>query len=679
MYMLDAGLVLVVDEDPTRDLTEPIAERGFDVVTSPSFSELKDHDLEGVSCVVCAQSSTRPVTTLIEALSGEHRPVVFVYNHQAAAARARDAGAAATVPLDGTGDGWANHLGATVEGIVRHHTRPGDQLVSPALDELPDILFVTTISGRLLRWNDRLTEVTGYSDEEIADMQPLELFDHLDIDRIEQTIGKIVMNGHAMVVADIQTREGDAIPHEFTGSLIEVDGTQAIVGTARDISDRLAREQALAEQAERLEAVNHVNALIRDVMGVLLAAETREELIANVCDRLTGPNGYRLAWIGGYDSASGRVEPEVWSGEGASYLKERPTGEGSEDTVTALTAIRERAVVFAQDVSSDAAATGWRAAALEHGHRAAAAIPLTYDSVAYGCLCLYADRPDAFGPLEREVLAELGDIIGHAIHATEAQRALITDTVTELQFRLTDEDSFLVQAAEDVDANLSLVGAVGRPDGAIIQLYEVSGIDPETVQHFVELTPTDAEIVTRHEGDCVVKVTITEYSIAHVLAEAGGSIRSIEVVDGEVRISAHIPTTVDAGEVLDRIGHLFDIEFLSRREVERPAHTDTEFRASVERRLTQRQFDVLETAFNAGFFEQPRMKSGEDIAELLEISAPTFHQHLRIGERKLLEVLFEHRTPERGDIDWAAFDMDVFHEVALEFGEVSESDQTESE
>lgn len=680
MYMADGATVLVLDGDASRDLTEPIAERGFNVLTVESVHDIDHRDIGDINCVVCTQSSNQPVTTLVEALNGEDRPIVFAYTDQAAAARARDAGATATVPVVDDEKGWANHLGATVEGVIRHHARQGDNLLWPALDELPDILFVTTLDGRLLRWNGRLTEVTGYTDDEIAEMQPLELFDYTDVERVEHTIGKIVMNGHAMIVADIQTSDGEAIPHEFTGSLIEVEGQQVIVGTARDISDRVAREHALAEQAERLEAVNHVNALIRDVMGVLLTAETREELIAVVCDRLTRPDGYRLAWIGSYDGTSGRVEPEVWAGEGAAYLKERPTGEAEDDdTVTALTAIREETVVFAQDVSSDAEATGWRAAALEHGHRAAAAIPLTYDSVTYGCLCLYADRPDAFGLLEREVLAELGNIIGHAIHATEAHRALVTDRVTELQFRLTDDDSFLVQAAEQVSAKLSLVGAAGRPDGAILQLYEVSGIDLETVQRFIEITPTDAEIVTQHQDDCMVKVTINEYSIAHVLAEAGGSIRSIEVIDGEVRVRANVPTTVDAGDVLERIRGIVDIEFLSRKEIQRTARTDTEFRSSVERRLTQRQLDVLETAFNAGFFEQPRENSGEDIAEILDIAAPTFHQHLRVGERKLLEALFDHRQSIVRGMDGGPVDMDLLQEVAIDSGDDREFEQSDSE
>ncbi|MFC6756308.1 helix-turn-helix domain-containing protein [Halomicroarcula sp. GCM10025894] len=42
-----------------------------------------------------------------------------------------------------------------------------------------------------------------------------------------------------------------------------------------------------------------------------------------------------------------------------------------------------------------------------------------------------------------------------------------------------------------------------------------------------------------------------------------------------------------------------------------------------------------------GFFDWPRDVSGEELAESMGICPSTFHQHLRAGERKLLEAIFE--------------------------------------
>jgi predicted DNA binding protein len=54
--------------------------------------------------------------------------------------------------------------------------------------------------------------------------------------------------------------------------------------------------------------------------------------------------------------------------------------------------------------------------------------------------------------------------------------------------------------------------------------------------------------------------------------------------------------------------------------------------------LTDRQLAVLRAAYQAGFFEWPRDASGEEVAESLDIAAPTFHQHLRKAEKAIIAV-----------------------------------------
>jgi len=57
--------------------------------------------------------------------------------------------------------------------------------------------------------------------------------------------------------------------------------------------------------------------------------------------------------------------------------------------------------------------------------------------------------------------------------------------------------------------------------------------------------------------------------------------------------------------------------------------------ARLEDRLTDRQLEALQTAYYSGFFEWPRESTGEDLAETLDVSPPTYHYHLRAAERKL--------------------------------------------
>lgn len=52
--------------------------------------------------------------------------------------------------------------------------------------------------------------------------------------------------------------------------------------------------------------------------------------------------------------------------------------------------------------------------------------------------------------------------------------------------------------------------------------------------------------------------------------------------------------------------------------------------------LTDRQLEVIETAYDLGFYEIPRQATTEDVADELEVKAATVSNHLQRGERNLL-------------------------------------------
>ncbi|MFB9807927.1 helix-turn-helix domain-containing protein [Haladaptatus pallidirubidus] len=84
-----------------------------------------------------------------------------------------------------------------------------------------------------------------------------------------------------------------------------------------------------------------------------------------------------------------------------------------------------------------------------------------------------------------------------------------------------------------------------------------------------------------------------------------------------------------------------DVRVVAQREREKPEPTVTEFRTTLDESLTDCQWAALETAYLAGFFEWPRNSTGEDVAASLGVSPPTFHQHLRRAQSKLLGTFFD--------------------------------------
>ena len=69
--------------------------------------------------------------------------------------------------------------------------------------------------------------------------------------------------------------------------------------------------------------------------------------------------------------------------------------------------------------------------------------------------------------------------------------------------------------------------------------------------------------------------------------------------------------------------------------------------------LTERQREVLQTAFEMGYYEWPRDCTGRDVADELDITSATFSEHVFTAERKILTVMFGSsdgtRPPDVGD------------------------------
>ena len=131
--------------------------------------------------------------------------------------------------------------------------------IEAALNALPDTFFVLKLDGSGIRWNRRLGEVTGYTDEEIASMTPSDFFRGEDLERVTGIVSKVATGEleSASVEATLHTRDGRAIPYEYFASLLkDASGVpESICGVGRDISERKRAEAADASTRLSLEAL----------------------------------------------------------------------------------------------------------------------------------------------------------------------------------------------------------------------------------------------------------------------------------------------------------------------------------------------------------------------------------------------------------------------------------------
>jgi PAS domain S-box-containing protein len=124
---------------------------------------------------------------------------------------------------------------------VRREQRIRNQqaFIDESLDALQDVFYSVTESGELRRWNERVSAVSGYTDEDLEGMDATELFVEEHRERVSESIEEIMKTGSSVVQADILTGSGERRTFEFRGTRLTDplrDETVA-VGIGRALSE----------------------------------------------------------------------------------------------------------------------------------------------------------------------------------------------------------------------------------------------------------------------------------------------------------------------------------------------------------------------------------------------------------------------------------------------------------
>jgi PAS domain S-box-containing protein len=127
------------------------------------------------------------------------------------------------------------------------------QVADHIINSLPGIFYVYDDQSRLIRWNDRHRELTGYRDEELLHKSVLEFFAPEDQELIARRLEQLYGEGAAQAEAPILTKAGDQIPMLFTGVLTTLGGQTVFMGLGIDITVRKKVEAELEAYRDHLE------------------------------------------------------------------------------------------------------------------------------------------------------------------------------------------------------------------------------------------------------------------------------------------------------------------------------------------------------------------------------------------------------------------------------------------
>jgi HTH-type transcriptional regulator, bacterioopsin transcriptional activator and related proteins len=439
------------------------------------------------------------------------------------------------------------------------------------------------------------------------------------------------------------------------GAFSESDVSLAnlLVSNTYTALERITREHDLEDQKEQLEEqtqsldrVQRLNTDIRDLTKVLTNSHTRAEIVEEVCKRLAASEQYEFAWLGALDPGSEEVLSEASAGNGDTYLDDLTitVTEDPTEHEPIGNAIHERTPQVDNTIQQDPPFEPWRQSAIQHGYRSTIAVPVVYQDTLYGVLSLYAAEPNVFDQLEVAVLQELGEMIGYTFNAEERRQAFTSEQSIELAFDVHERTDSMFAMTTEIEGEFHLKNLVERRDGGTTMFFANKSCDSEKVIAWAKKQPyiSDLRLLTDRGEECLFECVLDESTVWSQLLQRGAMVLDAVAAPDSTQIVIRIPQSADprAFNALleDRLG---DVDLVARREYDEPIMTAQEFEAEYRDRLTERQEEVLQTAYYAGYFEWPRETKSEELADILGIAQSTVSRHIRSSEEEFLSMIYE--------------------------------------
>jgi predicted DNA binding protein len=191
-------------------------------------------------------------------------------------------------------------------------------------------------------------------------------------------------------------------------------------------------------------------------------------------------------------------------------------------------------------------------------------------------------------------------------------------------------------ALSDETADITGVSWAVGDDGITEEFRTTSTTAPATVDGVDAVFDVGDERVFRYQRDekpdCACRI----------VEGLGFPVADVLIRDGTLVMTLHLDGVEELREVvrnLQEIAERVQVSYLVREGIDDDDHRKTSI-VDVGA-LTERQIEVLETAYDMGYFEHPRGANATEVANALDITLTTFTQHLAVAQSKLLSGILQ--------------------------------------
>lgn len=421
-----------------------------------------------------------------------------------------------------------------------------------------------------------------------------------------------------------------------------------LAATTEAALDRIAgragiqeRDQQLTEYADRIDKLERLLQLVRSGHEIINGARTRAEIEQGFCERLAEIEGVRFAWLGRQSPDSTGIEVGTWAGRPDGYLDEWSMPmEEPEPLVRAAT---EQTPISIENIVEYLPEATWAQAATERDIQSVLAIPLRYHETSYGIVAGYSTHTDLFNREFRAIMDDIGQMVAAGINEIELKSGMVSERVKELEIDITQTDTFLNALAEETEQPVRYQEVHPEGDRRTRILFDLRDGDSVDVLGLADEYTVVESIEQVESGQpAVYRSVISGETIGAALLDSGGIPRGIEARPTGTSVTVHLPHEISTRIFLERIRSYFSaVELIAQREVDTGREIRRVAQNEFEDRLTDRQQEVLLTAFQSGYFKSPRDTTGSELADIFAVSQPTVTHHLREAQRRVFSFLFD--------------------------------------
>lgn len=206
--------------------------------------------------------------------------------------------------------------------------------------------------------------------------------------------------------------------------------------------------------------------------------------------------------------------------------------------------------------------------------------------------------------------------------------------------------------ASGIHAELELRGVTGCPASSLSEAVTVDSVTVDrgesvvgevTVDHDGEVgTETDvdgAEAVFEDGSQSVYRYTHDHECPCTRVPDHGCPVRGLQAIDGRLHVTFITPDLDTLRAVASDLESCC-ADVTVRRLVRAGASEDDPSLLVADRNaFTDRQYEVLQTAHEMGYFDSPKRAKSDAVADELGVSVSTFVEHLSVAQTKLFDQI----------------------------------------